>query len=114
MIVLETPRLTNASPPAVRTKSTIVSTSACVASGAITTTISPLPVSIMTKAPGRSRPGAFLTSLASVQHLAGDRPEAGPVTIKEPEVMAHGRKPSARQGPQGDGRRIGPECEVAR
>src|SRR6266699_3268326 len=90
MIVLDTPRLTNASPPAVRTRSTIVSTSDCVASGAITTTISPLPVSNNDESPGPFRPGAPLTSLASVQHLAGDRPKAGPVAIKEPVVMTHG------------------------
>src|SRR6266566_2394288 len=94
MIVRDTPRLTNASPPAARTRSTIASTSSWVASGAITTTIgSPLGslAGVDSKqAPGLLARGLSLGRFASAQCLVGDRPDAGPVAIPKLELPAHG------------------------
>src|SRR5205823_4578896 len=94
-IVRDTPRLTNASPPAARTSSTIASTSSCVASGAITTTMGSPPVALAGLAQ-RTKPRALrargLSSgrFASAQRLAGDRPGTGPVAIPKLELRAHG------------------------
>src|SRR5215475_8901763 len=94
-MVRETPRLTKASPPAVRTRSTIAFTSSWVASGAITTTIgsSCRPsenAARQTRSPGPPGPGLLSGRSASAQGLAGDRPDTGPVAIPKPELLAHG------------------------
>src|SRR5262245_8914827 len=76
-IVRETPRLTKASPPAVRTRSTIALTSSWVASGAITTTIGSSCRPSEKLPPGQqedlgSADPEGLQIFASAQNLAGE------------------------------------------
>src|SRR5258708_1350755 len=72
-MVRDTPRVTNASPPASRTTSTIPSTSACVASGAMTTTI------------GSSSLGAAAVAAAAVVPV-----RAGALLAKNPRPPPRG------------------------
>src|SRR5918999_573935 len=92
-IVRVTPRLTNASPPAVSTSATTVLISAWVASGAITITmVCRVSSSQKDESPGPLGPG-LSSSGRSAQRLAGHRPRDGPVAIKV-EAAAHGSEDS--------------------
>src|SRR3954453_4771112 len=103
-MVRSTPRLTNASPPAVSTSETTALISASVASGAMTTTMGVLPLLITrtargpgsdpaddpletTRAPGRWGPGLSPCGL-SAQRLADQPP--GLVEPEEIHDVAHG------------------------
>src|SRR6476659_6966656 len=86
-MVRDMPRLTKASPPADRTRSTTPSISVSPASAVIPTTISS--ASSHKENPGPSGPGSGVKSLPSEQDPAGDRPGPGPVAKPKPELLTH-------------------------
>src|ERR1700761_2805167 len=92
-MVRDMPRLTKASPPAARTRSTTPAISVSPASAVITTTISSS--SSHKENPGPSGPGFPVKSLPSEHGLAGDRPGPGPVAKPKPELLTHDRHGSA-------------------
>src|SRR5689334_9823888 len=94
-MVRDMPRLTKASPPADRTRSTTPSISVSPASAVITTTISS--ASSHKRKPRAVWPGVPVRSLLSVQGLAGDRPGPGPVAKPKPELLTHDGHGSARR-----------------
>src|SRR2546429_5135146 len=95
------PRLTKASPPADRTRSTTPSISVSPASAVITTTISS--ASSHKENPGPPGPGFGVQSLPSEQDLAGDRPGPGPVAKPKPELLTHDGHGSACRQAEGRG-----------
>src|SRR5262249_53907053 len=101
-MVRDMPRLTKASPPADRTRSTTPSISVSPASAVITTTISS--ASSHKENPAPSGPGFGVRSLLPVQHLAGDPPGPGPVAKPKPELPTHdGHGSACRQGGGSEG-----------
>src|SRR5690242_9493364 len=101
-MVRDMPRLTKASPPADRTRSTTPSISVSPASAVITTTISS--ASSHKRKPRAVWPGVPVRSLLSVQHLAGDRPGPGPVAKPKPELPTHdGHGSACRQAGGSEG-----------